>query len=120
MGLDNNSRFDLLLHNFRVASYVDSDTLDEGQYGFDAAFNFHPKTKVAAWQEREAITNHSAAIPSEIVAGAGLIKGKDGNPYTVSAAARRQRKLLPLDGYRAVRFRVLGDPLRPRYRRDSA
>src|SRR5262249_30760523 len=51
VGLDENSRLDLLLHNWRVANYVDCDTLDEGQYGINNQFSFHPKSVVGAWAD---------------------------------------------------------------------
>lgn len=64
--LDKASRLALLLHNWRVANYVNNDTLDEDQYGF-GGFGFSPGNQLKAWQAVDACdTNDVVAIPPEV------------------------------------------------------
>ena len=43
-------RLALLLHNWRVANYVNNSSLAEGQYGFPVQFGFSPARQLGAWQ----------------------------------------------------------------------
>ncbi len=44
-------RFQLLLHNWRVANYVNQPAFAEGQYGYPAAIGFAPSKQFKAWQD---------------------------------------------------------------------
>jgi hypothetical protein len=58
--LDRNRRLELLLHHWRVANYVNSPALDQGQYGYPSQFGFSPRLDVGCWQT---IIDSSAACP---------------------------------------------------------
>jgi len=50
-GLSARDRLNLLIHNWRVANYVNKPALAEGQYGFPPQFDFAPNTDVGNWQD---------------------------------------------------------------------
>ena len=49
-GLSATDRVNLLLHNWRVANYVNKPSLAEGQYGYPPQFGFDPYTDLGSWQ----------------------------------------------------------------------
>lgn len=49
-GLSARDRLNLLIHNWRVANYVNKPSLAQGQYGFPPQFGFAPNTDVGNWQ----------------------------------------------------------------------
>jgi len=66
VALDNSSRLSLLLHNWRVANYVNNASLAEGQYGFAGAFS--PWSQ-RPWQSFDGNTADDAvAVPPEVTA----------------------------------------------------
>jgi dipeptidyl aminopeptidase/acylaminoacyl peptidase len=75
-GLDDASRVALLLHNWRVANYVNAPNLPgtEGQYGYPESFQFTPRKNVGAWQDIDGLSwDNIIAIPPEIVLGPQLL-----------------------------------------------
>ena len=66
--LDNYSRLGFLLHNWRVANYVNNSGLDEKQYGYPPQFGFKPAIDVGAWQSVDVCgaQNDIVVIPPEI------------------------------------------------------
>lgn len=72
--LDDKSRLNLLIHNFRVALYANDTTLAQGQYGYPPRFGFVPTDHFRCWQDFDGcIENDIVALPPEIVVGSGLI-----------------------------------------------
>ncbi len=49
-GLSGRDRLNLLIHNWRVANYVNKPALAQGQYGFPPQFDFAPNPDVGNWQ----------------------------------------------------------------------
>ncbi len=65
-GLDNSSRLSLLLHDWRVANYVNNASLAEGQYGFANAYS---PWSLKPWQSFDGVTgDDDVAVPPEVTA----------------------------------------------------
>jgi Tol biopolymer transport system component len=65
--LDLRSRMGLLIHNWRVANYVNNSSLDEGQYGYPPQFGFVPSNQTGAWQDNDGVSSDDViAIPPEV------------------------------------------------------
>ncbi len=63
-----NDRLGLLLHNWRTASYVNSSTLAEGQYGFPPQFGFSPASNLLAWHSVDGCSPDDAiSVPPNVV-----------------------------------------------------
>ncbi|MGH7724776.1 MAG: hypothetical protein ACREOU_05045 [Candidatus Eiseniibacteriota bacterium] len=84
-------RLQLLLHNWRVATYVNNSFLpgSEGQYGYPPHFGFSPGQDVGAWQNNDGFTSDDAvAIPPVLTArpawisrDTSLVGGRALDPY---------------------------------------
>jgi hypothetical protein len=60
----NEDRLQLLLHHWRVASFVNKSLFDEGQYGFPPHMGFVPSKQLRAWQDFDGCgTDDIVAIP---------------------------------------------------------
>ncbi len=71
--LDNHSRLQLLIHNWRVANFVNKSSLANGQYGYPPQFGFSPKDNAGAWQSRDGDgPNDVHAIPPEVGVGPSM------------------------------------------------
>jgi FlgD Ig-like domain/WD40-like Beta Propeller Repeat len=71
-GLADDDRLAVLLHNWRVANYVNRSDLpgSEGQYGYPPYFGFSPRKDVGAWQDRDGETSDNVtSIPPEVLLG---------------------------------------------------
>jgi hypothetical protein len=67
-------RFHLLVHNWRVAQFVNKPSLAEGQYAFPAQFNFDPIRDQLNWQSVDGSAgNDTVNIPLELTVNAGHI-----------------------------------------------
>lgn len=65
-GLDDNGRLQALIHNWRIANYVNNDTLGEHQYGFPPQFGFVPSRDIGAWQNVDGLaSDDSISIPPD-------------------------------------------------------
>ena len=66
--LDTTSRLGLMLHNWRVANYVNNSALDEGEYGYPPQFGFAPSKQLKAWQSFDGcgVVDDVIAIPPEV------------------------------------------------------
>jgi WD40-like Beta Propeller Repeat len=73
VAMDNVGRLGLLLHNWRVANYVNNSFLDEHQYGFPPQLgSFSPAKMLKAWQAFDGCdTDDVVAIPPEVVLSLG-------------------------------------------------
>jgi hypothetical protein len=71
--LDGDARLGLMLHNWRVANFVNNSSFAEGQYGFPPQFGFTPKVDVGAWQSLDGCgaQDDGVAIPPEITLSGG-------------------------------------------------
>ncbi len=70
VALDDTSRLALLLHNWRVANYVNNSALAEGQYGYPPQYGFLPSRDVGAWQSFDGCAEDDlVARPPEVVIG---------------------------------------------------
>lgn len=60
-------RLALLLHNWRVASYVNQPALAEGQYGFAPQSGFSPASNLNAWHSSDGCEqDNSISVPPEV------------------------------------------------------
>lgn len=68
--LSKNERIALLMHNWRVATFVNNPALAEGQYGFPAWSGFSPGPMQRAWQDFDNLGNDDVvAIPAKVIVG---------------------------------------------------
>ncbi len=85
--LTSRERLNLLLHNWRVANFVNNPALAEGQYGYPAWSGFSPATHQKAWQDFDNCKT------DDIVA----------MPATVTLTSQQLTKDVVLNGTRAFR-----------------
>ncbi len=64
-GLSGSERFHRVLHNWRIAQYVDRFNLAQGQYGFPPQFGFDPIRDVGNWKNNDPVAPDSVVIPNE-------------------------------------------------------
>jgi len=71
MGLDSLARVQRLIHDWRVANYVNNSTLAGGKYGYPPEFGFSPANQLGAWQDIDTTpqATNSVAIPPIITMG---------------------------------------------------
>jgi len=63
-GLDSLARVQRLIHDWRVANYVNNPTLPGGKYGFPPQFGFSPANDLGAWQNVDGVTwDDGYAVP---------------------------------------------------------
>lgn len=68
-GLAPYDRCQLMLHNWRVANYVNNPELEDGQYGYPASAHFSPGFDQGAWQDNDGLCdNNGVAVPPELIA----------------------------------------------------
>jgi Tol biopolymer transport system component len=67
VALDDTSRLALLLHNWRVANYVNNSFVTNGQYGYPPQFKFTPAADVGAWRDLDGCaTDNLVALPPTV------------------------------------------------------
>lgn len=63
-GLDSLARVQRLIHDWRVANYVNNPELPGGRYGFPAQFGFRPSDALGAWQSVDGVAwDDSYSVP---------------------------------------------------------
>jgi Tol biopolymer transport system component len=65
-GLSAVDRANLVVHNWRVANYVNQPSLAEGQYGFPSQFGFEPNLDVGNWQNIDTSPGATDSVNIEI------------------------------------------------------
>ena len=66
-GLTPAERMGTLVHDWRIANYVDNYALDRHRYGFDPAYGFHPSTNLGAFQDLDGyLFNNASTVPTEL------------------------------------------------------
>ena len=65
-GLSPRERFHLLLHNWRIAQFVNKPSLAQGQYGFPPQFGFDPIKDIGNWKNVDPGATDSVNVPHEI------------------------------------------------------
>ncbi len=69
VSLSGHDRLQLLIHNWRVANFVNNSSLAAGQYGYPPQFGFTPKDNAGAWQNRNGNSGDDVHVtPPEIIA----------------------------------------------------
>jgi len=70
VGLDSLARVQRLIHDWRIASYVNNASLSGGKYGFPPAFGFSPAVQLGAWQNIDGLAaDDSVSIPPVVTLG---------------------------------------------------
>jgi len=68
--LDSLARVQRLIHDWRVADYVNSSTLPGGKYGFPPQFGFSPADQLGSWQNIDQVASDDGyAVPPVITIG---------------------------------------------------
>ncbi len=65
--LDNASRLRLLLHDWRVANYLNRTDIAEGRYGYTPGFDFSPFVDVTPWTNADTTSPDTEVIPPTII-----------------------------------------------------
>jgi hypothetical protein len=60
-------RLQAIIHNWRVATFVNNSSLAEGQYGFPPEFGFVPSTTVGNWQDIDHLPNDAETLPQDVL-----------------------------------------------------
>ena len=87
-GLNTTGRLALLLHNWRIANFVDNDTVSAvtGSFGFPSTYGYAPWKNLGCWQNVDGATwDDAVAIPPDTVLGSSLRGGWEtmsGTRYT--------------------------------------
>lgn len=77
-GRDSVGRLQRLIHNWRVANYVNNSSLPGGRYGYPAGYGFSPNYQLRAWESFDgSATDDTVSVP----------------PITTLAAANRNQLL---------------------------
>lgn len=68
-------RLQAIIHNWRVANFVNNSSLAEGQYGYPAAFGFVPSRDVGNWQDIDHLnpSDDVVALPQDIPMGKSTV-----------------------------------------------
>ena len=91
-GLDSLARVQRLIHDWRVADYVNSSTLGGGHYGFPPKFGFSPAEQLGSWQDIDVVADNNVAIPPVVTiepSPAGRAKWMKERPAGAGATVRR-------------------------------
>jgi hypothetical protein len=69
-GLDSLARVQRLIHDWRIANYVNSSALLGGKYGYPPEFGFSPCIQLGAWQNIDGVAaDDSVSIPPVVTLG---------------------------------------------------
>lgn len=68
-GLDGIGRVQRLIHDWRVADYVNNSALVGGRYGFPPRFGFSPAIQLGSWQDIDPFADNNVSIPPVFVVG---------------------------------------------------
>jgi hypothetical protein len=69
-GLDSLARVQRLIHDWRVADYVNNSSLFGGRYGFPPQFGFSPANLTGAWQNVDGVTwDDGYSVPPVVTLG---------------------------------------------------
>jgi Tol biopolymer transport system component len=71
-GLSGRDRMELLVHNWRVACYVNNYALAQHQYGYDPQFGYDPSAKSGYWRAIDPYADHSLSVPPGITITSAL------------------------------------------------
>lgn len=63
LSVDSLARVQRLIHDWRVAIYVNSSTLGGGRYGFPPHFGFSPADQLGAWRDIDTFADNNVSIP---------------------------------------------------------
>jgi len=95
-GLAPHERVMTLLHNWRIANYVDNYSFAEHQYGFNPAFGFKPSTNLRLWRNNDsACVFDSLALPMTFQATRQWLTRGIVASRRLDSCATRLRKLRP-------------------------
>jgi hypothetical protein len=68
-GLDANGRVQRLVHNWRVANYVNNSFIADKQFGFPPHLGFDPVVSIGNWRDVDGVQSDNAvALPPELIA----------------------------------------------------
>lgn len=91
VGLDSLARVQRLIHDWRVANYVNNPNLVGGRYGFPPQFGFSPANQLGAWQDIDVAADNNVAVPPVFTVGqspAGREQWFAGRPAGPGASSR--------------------------------